>query len=183
MMPTQTVEIETSSGIIGIWDPSLCQPSSATGEQLTAELKVRAKAGDIFFVDAEDPVSYRISLHIDEGPPQDVVDAFRVRGSYRLRVMSGTLRLGPIPAAKSPTEIKIPAGDYVLTALAAQFDPVRYTLEVKKLIGESDFKYRLVIERYGMLGCLAWVLAAILLAAPGTRVYWKFLSPCSSSRG
>src|SRR5688572_15947785 len=95
-------EIEAPLGIIGIWDSTLSPPTESEDVRtLVPALRETAKRGDLFFIETEDPVTYRIDVTIGDDVPAGMADEFEPRGgTFRLRVPSGKIQVDSIPSSQ-----------------------------------------------------------------------------------
>ena len=172
--------IEAPSGVIGIWDSgSYSPPAGESGRQFLTALKRAAESRDVFFIDAEDAVSYNVEVLVDQEVPPRVAHACEVRaGSFGLRVPSGRLLLGSIPPSVEAAAMTVPPGDYMVTPMPRRhFDVEWHDPLMQELLGQSDWRYYNSVTKLGGFGCLTWVLFAILMALPPTRWLWPVAAP------
>ena len=174
-------EIEAPSGIIGLWDVTLTPSSVPTKEmvRLVTDLRESARKGDLFFLEAEDPVRYRIEVIINNELPSSIADEFEPRGgAFRLRMPSGKMRVASLPPASTGGQIDGSPGEYLVRPYGRrQFDGARYDQAMTKLAGDSDWIFRRRVDNVGAFGCLFLVAGAILLAIPFLRQYWWAILP------
>lgn len=138
-------EIESPSGIVVLCDAAISPPiDSAT----TAELKERAKSGELFLIDAgtDERSHYRIRVLIEEEPSEELGKLFEnAGGSFRLDAPSGTLVFS---AGKPLGQFSLPPGHYLLQPMIPrQFVGEEYRARREKLFGASDARFARFVER------------------------------------
>lgn len=174
------MQIDAPSGLIGLWDPSAVSFAlTSPGRELVSDLRRHAKDGALFFIDAEDHVSYRIDLLLASTVEEEFVKQLEPRGgSFRLRVPSGSICLGALPASETQSSLTVPAGEYLVVPYTkAEFEPAKYDAEMRQQVGERHWSYRRRIDKIGVIGCVAWVALAAILAIPATRSLWRIAVP------
>lgn len=171
------IEIAADSGLVGCWDAAE-PPAFPERAQSDEPLHASARDGKLFFVCADDPVRYRIHVLIDEQPAPDLQPHLEnSTGSFRLELPSGKLVVSALQKnSPLPVTISTSPGSYVLTVFRrAAFDSVLYRRAMEELVGAADWRYSGRITNLGAIGCLAVVLAVVLLLIPKTRAYWQWI--------
>lgn len=168
-------QIEAPFGFAGLWDLAL-QPSTDTtdDQRYLEELRQRAKSGELFFIETEEAASYRLKIMVNDDLPANLADEFEASGGlFCLRLPSGQLRAASLPPDAGGSQMQVAAGDYLLSIHARrEFDVAKYDQKMIELVGEADWRFRARVIKFGALGCLALVLAVVLLLIPFTRQFW-----------
>jgi hypothetical protein len=167
-------QIKSLSGLIGVWDVSLAPPMTPEGNELNvADLRERAKKGELFFIDAEDEVSYRIEVMVNAEPPPDLDAAIEPFGTFRIRIPSGQVCIAGLPQDNSE-RLSVGTGDYILRPYTRRvfYDAAKQDEVMRKLVSESELQFERRVNNIGAFGCLLLVIGAVLLAIPFTRQYW-----------
>src|SRR5262249_46560477 len=122
-------QVDAPSGVIGFWDSASVPPCASGDMRLpAADLRELAKNGELFFIDAEDPVICRIEVVTENELPAAYRDEFEAcGGAFRLRLPSGRLRIGSLPPGTNDEEKTVAAGEYlVLPYSRREFEVARY---------------------------------------------------------
>jgi len=170
-------EVRVESGAVGVWDasapPAAGDPRDASFVQ---RLRERAKGAGLFFIDAEDPVRYKIHVAVDEEPdPAAAAWCESSGGAFRLDLPSGTLVLGDAADVGSERRVSCAPGQYLLTAYARrEFDSTRHDDAMVKLAGASEWRHWWRVNKLGAFGCLALGVAVLVVVIPWTRPFWPF---------
>jgi hypothetical protein len=173
-------QIEALFGIAGLWDAAAFSPPAESADQdLVSELRSRATAGDLFFLQHEEEMSINIEVFSNGTLPAALAGELEPRGgAFRLRAPSGELLLGSLGAPGERHPIRVPPGDYTVTPYARRaFDPARYDQILSNVVGQSDWRFRSRVNDLGAAGCLFLLLALALVLFPFTRPYWMFSTP------
>ena len=103
---------------------------------------------DGFYLQADDPVRWRIVL-TDEGLPPDLEPLMEpTGGSFLLRVPSGALSID------GAHEVAVPRGSYALRLYARRpFDGRRYDDRMIAALGRRDWQFRKRMDVVGAAGC------------------------------
>lgn len=169
--------VAAESGLIVFRDATVeCPFRSDHQDDQRRALRSREEEGLWFVLDAEDPISYRIDLCVGEEPSGLPEHRFqRVGGAFLLRVQSGRLVASSSEEWSDPpeAELEVPPGTYALSVLGpGDFDGKRYDAEYRSVVGDRDYRFRTIIDKLGLCGCLASIIAALTLLIPATREYW-----------
>ena len=166
------LKIEDNLGVLIARDGSFLCPDVVTdsGRESRAHLKQIAKAGNLFFVDREDPFKMSVQVVVGEVTPGDFpTGLFRtVAGNYLLDLPSGTLEVQGLDSwiagdAKSPITIQLEPGAYSVEALEREdHDLAEYEKYMSKLVGSDDWAFRGRVDRLYLIGCLPTVVAIVL---------------------
>ena len=179
MPETLRFTVDAPHGVIGLWDEAAFAPPASAGRKALPELREAAGRREVFFVEAEDAVSYNVELVVDgEVPPRIATVCARSGGSFGLVAPSGRLRLGGLPATGTAATIEAAPGDYLVTAMPRR--PVEggwLDAVVGEAVGPGDLRYERTVMQLGGLGCVAWMLLAVLLLIPAVRPSWPYLLP------
>ena len=165
-------EVDAPSGLIVFGDSELV-PQSGMDVSLP-ELQASARNGDLYLIDAEDPVKYRLELFPNEDLPAAIADEYVPHGgTFRLRLPSGCVQIGPIPFSISE-QVQVTPGDYLVSTFKhRELDPAVFSDRMRTLVGEADWRFHRRISNFGCVGCLAPLIGgAILLFAQFSREYW-----------
>lgn len=177
---TTNVEIKADSGLVGFWDKGEPPKFPASDAHSDEPLRPLARSGKLFFISADDPVRYRIHVLAEEEPTAELLPHLdSTAGSFRLELPSGELVVSALEE-NSPSRATISAtpGTYVLTVFRrAAFDSSLYRRTMQELVGAADWRFSERVTNLGAVGCLAVVLAVILLLVPQTRGYWPWIIP------
>jgi hypothetical protein len=169
-------EVTADSGLVVLHDAELPAPClMGRAEEIRKVLKSSASDGGWFYLDGEDPVSYRIDLIMDEEPTDLPAHRFqRLGGTFKLRLDSGRLAVSAFEDwSARHGSISVPAGTYALTVRGAgDFDREGYEREYRGLLGDADWRFRERIDRIGIAGCLSAMAAVVLVVLPLTRPLW-----------
>lgn len=149
-------------------------------------LRQRAKAGEAFLVDAEDPRLGHIHVYLDEPVPEEIeAICSEHSGSFLLRVPSGRLSVCALgtgsPETREPPEkvtIDVPPGDYSVSVLdgSTKDIPALVTQE-EALVGSADWRVHQRIDQVGALGCLIVAAGMVFVLVPYTRRNFWYLLP------
>lgn len=178
-------QINSASGLIGVWDASLPPPMTPEGKEIdVGNLRERATSGNLFFVDAEDEVSYRVQLLVNSEPSPELDEVIEPRGTFRLQVPSGQICLGELPVKDGYERLPVEAGNYLLRPYTRRifFDAAKHDLKMMTLVGESEWRYYRRVDKIGAIGCLFILIGLILLAIPFNRqflllILWVYSVP------
>lgn len=171
-------EVESSSGIVGLWDPALFEPPTLSRENAFREgLKHAAKRASLFFLEYEDPARATILPLVGEPIPENLEPFFPSRsGGFRIEVSSGQLVVAEVPPEEGVAlSLDIAPGSYLVTPLAWDFDSEHYQKELAALIPSRERKFRQRIDYISIFGCLLVLLGALLVVLPPTRHLWPLL--------
>jgi hypothetical protein len=171
--------IEDSLGVLIVRDRSLSCPDVVRnfGRESRAHLKELAKAGNLFFIDREDPFIMSVQIVVGEEPPGKVpTELYRtVAGNYLLDLPNGALEVQGLDSwiagdSESPITIKLEPGAYSVEALERDdHDLTEYEKYMSKLVGSDNWAFRNRVDRLYLFGCLPTVIAiALAIFAP-----WK----------
>lgn len=164
--------IEDNLGVLIARDRSFGCPDvvSDSGRESRAHLKEIAKAGNLFFIDREDPFKMSIQVVVGEVSAGDVpTELYRtVAGNYLLDLPGGMLEVQGLESwisgdAKSPITIQLEPGAYSVEALEREdHDLTEYEKYMSKLVGSDDWAFRSRVDRLYLIGCLPTVIAIVL---------------------
>jgi hypothetical protein len=168
------VEIESDQAIVMLHDVSLPPPAGEPRGPASV-LRRAAREGELFFIEAEDPVRYRIDVHLGDRPPDGPAREFQPRGgSFRLDLPSGVLSVRAYEKEAPAATLQAPPGPYVLRLFEPpEFDGARYEREMVALLGERDWRYRNTVVRLALFGCLP--IMAAFGAALVARWRWYLI--------
>lgn len=171
--------IEDDLGVLIARDKSLACPDVVTdgGRESRTHLKEIAKAGDLFFIDREDPFKMSVQVVVGEKPPREVpTELYRtVAGNYLLNLPNGALEVQGLNAwiasnSISAKTIQVEPGAYSVEALELEsHDLTEYVGYMSELVGSDNWVFRDRVDRLYFLGCLPTV-AAVAFAIFST---WK----------
>jgi len=165
--------VDSPSGFIVIGDAELVPHGEK--DLSPAELRERAKRGDLFLIDAEDAVKYRMELIPNGDVPPVMANEFVPHGgAFRLRVPSGQVQIGPFPFS-STAQVSVTPGDYLVsTFVRCEFDAALFNERMKQIVGRADWQFHRRIENFGCAGCLSLAIGVgIVLCTPSfPRQYW-----------
>ncbi|MEM7354253.1 MAG: hypothetical protein AAF657_25840 [Acidobacteriota bacterium] len=175
----------TEFGVLAIWDAEHPRPDLAElkANPLMDALAGISKTGEVFWLEVEDAEDVRIDVYVDEELPESVRERYQAdRGSFLLRVESGSLAIGAVDhwaslgTAEScrRSEIVVPPGDYVLTCRLRHFAGERYRREMIALVGENDWRFYNCIGGLSALGCLPLIAFGLLALLE----QWRLLIFC-----
>jgi len=180
------IEVETDSGLVVFRDAGLPQPCpDGRADEIRVALRDGAADGSWFYLDAEDPVRYRIDVFVDEQPEGLPDHRFqRLGGTFKIRLESGRMVVSAFENWSSEREtVAVPPGTWALMVRGpGEFDRDGYDREYRSLLGDADWAYRQRVDRIGIAGCLSTLIAAILLVVPFTRQFW-YLAPAVLALG
>jgi hypothetical protein len=180
------IEVETDSGLVVFRDTELPQPCpDGKIEEYRGALRAGAEDGSWFYLDAEDPVRYRIDVCVDEEPEGLPAHRFQpLGGTFRVNLESGRMAVSAFESWSSKIEpVEVPPGTVALTVRGpGEFDSEGYDREYRELLGDADWRYWNRVDKIGIAGCLSTLIAAVLLAIPFTRQYW-YLAPAVLALG
>jgi hypothetical protein len=177
-------EIASVAGIVVLCDatnfPDL---NDIPDTGFAAALRQPAKRGDLFFIEADDPVRYRLRVLIDGCPEESLQKLYSdAGGSFKLELPSGQLVIAGLGSeakdSNAQPPVSVPPETYLLTVLSMKTrDLQEYKKEMERLLGPRDTAYARAVDRVGLGGCLATLLLAVSLAIPLTRRYWWLTVP------
>jgi len=174
------VEIDAPSGVIGIWDEGeFSPPREPNSRDFITALRRTAQQANVFFIDAEEHIKYRIELIVDTDLPSHLREELEPRfGSFHLRVPTGRIHLAAVPVGQAQVTMSVPAGQYLVTPYARrQFEPRGDEAALQQQVGIPEVRYRNAIDRLGLVGCLGLALLAGVVALPVTRHLWAIATP------
>jgi hypothetical protein len=170
------VEVGTDSGLVVFRDAEREQPCpDGKADEIRRAMRGGAADGSWFYLDAEDPVRYRIELYLEEQPVGLPEHRFKpLGGSFKLRVDSGRIVVSAFEDWNAEHEpVEIPSGSYALTVRGlGEFDAKDYDAEYRELLGQADLRYRNRVDWIGIGGCLGMLIAAAMIIIPFTRQFW-----------
>ena len=167
------VEILSDQAIVVLHDVALPPPG---GEPRGAGSAFRqaARRGQLFFLEAEDPLRCRIDVHVG-GEPDGPARDFQPRGgSFRLDLPTGTVAVRAWEEKGAPATLTTEPGAYVVRVFEPpDFDGARHQREMAALVGERDWRFHGRVTWLGAFGCLPILTAfgAVLIA----RWRWPLL--------
>jgi hypothetical protein len=179
------IETGTDIAMLGAWDRSRNEKplEKQWGKEFDQFLEADANAGEVFVIHTGADCGGPVDVLIDEQIPQEFRDQMSVLpGEFLLRVPSGRLVVGGIEDYRSAkpkitdsntSEAQIPAGDYGVQAYIGPEENIPVTpskAELKRLLGEEDFRYYNRVEKQGCLGYLTLLLFPVLWPVIG----WMF---------
>ena len=174
-----SVEIDAPFGVIGLWDQkAYTPPAPSASREFIAQLRDSAAEGRLFFIDAEDPVRYRMEVVLDTELPSGFREKFETRsGSFRLDAPNGELGIAAVPVGPV-TQISVPPGSYVVTPyVPKEFDVARHDRDMQQRVGTSNWRFRQQVRALGAWGCASLLLLAVILLIPFTRRSWPISVP------
>ena len=139
-------------------------PEGTSGDDLREALKARARDGQLFFMDGEDPIDLTVEV-VAGGPlSPDTTELFEQQGgAFLLRAPSGRLILSGI-ADLTPGTLVVPPGAYALIAYRRKLpDPSAYRADLARQIGATDLTFHARVNRLALVGCLPLVSTALAL--------------------
>ena len=164
--------IEDDLGVLIARDRSFVCPGVVTdgGRESRTHLKEIAKAGDLFFIDREDPFKISVQVVVGEEPSPEVpTQLYRtVGGNYLLDLPSGALEVQGLDSwiagrQGSTKPIQLEPGAYSVEALELEsHDLTEYQGYMSKLVGSDDWAFRGRVDRLYLLGCLPTAIAVVL---------------------
>jgi len=164
--------IEDDLGVLIARDGSCACPHVVTdgGRESRTHLKAIARAGNLFFIDREDP--FRMSVQVvagEEPPPGFPTELYRtVGGNYLLNLPSGALKVQGLDSwiagkPESTEPIQLEPGAYSVEALELEsHDLTEYEGYMSKLVGSDNWAFRGRVDRLYLLGCLPTAIALVL---------------------
>jgi len=178
------IETGTDIAMLGAWDSCRNEKPLAKlwGKEFQQTLESDAKEGHLFVIHTGADCGGPIDILLDEEIPLEFRDQMtRLPGEFLLRAPSGKLIIGGIEDYRSPkpkitnaeSELRIPPGDYEIRSYIGPEENIPVTptkTELKRLIGEENFRYYSRIERQGCLGYLTILLFPALWPAIGWKV-------------
>lgn len=161
--------IEDDLGVLIARDRSLSCPDVVKnfGRERRAHLIELAKAGNLFFIDREDPFKMTVQVVVGEEPPGEVpTELYRtVAGNYLLDLPDGALEVQGLDSwiagdSESPITIQLEPGAYSVEALEREdHDLTEYEKYMSKLVGSDNWAFRNRVDRLYLFGCLPTVIA------------------------
>jgi hypothetical protein len=141
-------------------------PPTLHGRDARSALERDAAAANLFFLSTpDDPIEFRVDLHVEESPPAERHDDFQaLGGTFRLDLPSGQLVAVACDDEDKQEEhrLEVPPGTYALTAMGRRvFDGRRHEREMIALVGEEDWRHSQRVDRLGLLGCLPMLLGLL----------------------
>jgi hypothetical protein len=178
-MPTR-LDVAADAGIAVVHDAAVAIPAETHLDALTRGLEDLARKGQAFFLITDDPVQYRMDVHVGEKPPASVDRDFEpLGGAFLLEARSGRVVVEgcDLPAkpggGRPAAAFEVPAGRHVLTVMGRRaFDAKRHDEDMVEALGPAEWRFVSRVDRLGLLGCLPTV-ATLLLAIAGR---WRWLA-------
>lgn len=165
-------KIDDDFGVLIARDKSLACPGVVEdwGEESRARVREMAKAGDLFFIDREDPIRMLVQVVTEETPPQAFPEKLyrTVAGNYLVHLPSGVLKLQGLGAwiAGNSTDAEsdqLEPGAYSIEALELEsHDLTAYDEHMSDLVGLHNWNFRNRVDRLYFLGCLPTIIAVVL---------------------
>jgi hypothetical protein len=168
--------IGSDIGTVVVYDGSVRAIQAGPPRPLPALLLSSAGQANAFFIEADDPIRYRL-LITDEGVPPDLQHIMEpAGGSFLLNIASGQLAAASAEAwgaSEEPTtRVSVPAGLYSVRAFSRlPFDSQRYDADMRALLGSRDWTFRKRMDWVGSFGCLL----AVTLVPFGLVGSWRWL--------
>jgi hypothetical protein len=174
------IEVATESGVVAIGDSQTAWPTGLEQEALLGQLEPQARSARLFFLVTDDPVRYRFDVLANEALPPGLDREFEpLGGAFRLEAPSGRLALIGWDTAGEPREagsVSVSPGAYLLSVFGRRpFDGRRYAEDMAALLGR-DAKFKDIVDRLGLIGCLPMILVAVAVLMARWRWLW-YLGP------
>jgi hypothetical protein len=171
--------VQDDAALVVVRDSDLSAPPrvAGKGDRPLARLKELARAGQLFFVDGEDPIDMELAVFASGPPPADLALDFEPQGGgFLLDVPSGRVVISGYEAwlagaAELQTTVSVPPGSYLVVAHGrGEIDPKRYAAAVERAVGKKDLAYHTRVAWLGLLGCLPLIVLGFSLLAQRWRM-------------
>jgi hypothetical protein len=170
------IEVATGSGVVAVGDPQTAWPAGLDQDALLRQLEPQARSGRLFFLVTDDPVRYRVDVLPNEPLPPGLDREFEpLGGAFRVEAPSGRLALVGWDTSGEPREagtVSVSPGTYLLSVFGPRpFDGRRYAEDMTALLGR-DAKFKDIVDRLALIGCLPMILVAVALLIARWRWLW-----------
>ena len=173
--------------MLGAWDRTRNEKpmEKQWGKEFDQNLETDSNAGEVFVIHTGADCGGPIDVLIDEEIQPEFRDQMSpLPGEFLLRIPSGRLVVGGVEDYRSTkakitdsitSEVQIPAGDYGIKSYVGPEENIPVTpskADLKRLLGEEDFRYYNRVEKQGCLG----YLTLLLLPALWPVIGWLYAS-------
>jgi hypothetical protein len=177
------VEAASDGGLIVFHDIGAeCVALVAEGGASRRWIPDGVRDGSCFVIDADDAVSYRLDVFVEEEPSGLAEHRCRpLGGAHLLRIPSGRLVVEGAEAwadglCGEENAVDLDPGDYALSLLGRdEYDETEIQREYAGIVGEADLRLRTWIDRTGLVGCVTTALSALAIVLPWTREWWPWV--------
>lgn len=176
---TTRVDVASALAVVAVCDASVALPSGTGQAALLRELEPRSRAGELFYLVADDPLRLSLALRRhDAGSAAEFQRDFEsLGGTFGLAAPTGRIGVYGWDAAGTPVlagSLDAAPGPQALTVLAPRpFDGARHVAEMAALLG-TEWAWSRRVDRLGLVGCLP--LALSVLAVLLQRWQWLWLA-------
>lgn len=181
------LRIIDAQGLAVVRDASVEAPD--VDRRSLAPLAEMARAGEIFYLDGEDPIDLRVRLLAEEDLDSEISGLYDLEGgTFLLRAPSGTLELSGFEAWRDGArERSVPARAPAATCGLQVFrlrttDLAPLIERTKDLVGADDWRFRNRVDTAWLLGCLPTLAAILFVVVPALRPYaaWTVAAAAAS---
>lgn len=155
--------VNAQSGVVTFSDASVRLPSSPAAAE---DLRALADEGKVFSLDSEDPVALRLAIFAQSSPPELPAYRFqRLGGSFLLHLPSGRINIA------DQHTVAVDPGSYSLSVLGlGEIDARALDAERQPVLTTEEWRFRRMVERLCMFGCIPFLAAWIILLVYGFTI-------------